>query len=293
MPLADFGYNAWIIKSRVGKEMQLLDTEITATNGKVVLDAGSNVSEHFTKEYALRELKAISMDISVNDLKAAQQSLGFNDVYLLAGDINSIPLAAESVDVVFLCEVLEHLNTPERAIKEAHRVLRKGGYIFIDVPWLHEIYRPLSAIVLRNLFALKNGKSPLLLKVMFKNLDEIDSMNSSVMLKRTWIGSLLINMARIFPTFRSFAPEYFVYNYYNGTIPEGNIHLQFRFPQEWSESINQVGFKILKKTGVFMTPPLLNRSRLCNLLSSKLESKMNDNALLRHSQILIIMATKT
>ena len=292
MPLSDYGYNTWIVKSRIAKEMQLLDTEIGTANGKIVLDAGSSASEHFLEEYSSRGLKVISMDISINSFITARQDSDFGDVSLLAGDVNSVPLAAESVDIVFLCEVLEHLNAPERALKEAHRVLRKGGYILIDVPWLHEVYRPLSAIVLRNLFAYKNGKSPLLLKIMFRNLDEIARLNSSNMLKRTWIGSILINMARIFPTFRSFDPEYFIYNYYGGTMPEGNMHLQFRFPKEWAEAINQVGFNVLKKTGVFMTPPLFHRSRLCNLLSSKLESHLNDSAILRNSQILIIMAKK-
>ena len=292
MPLSDYGYNTWIVKSRIAKEMQLLDSEITLTNGKTVLDAGSSANESFINEYTSRGLKAISMDISINSLSVARQNTNSGDVYLLAGDVNNIPLAAESVDIVFLCEVLEHLNAPERALKEAHRVLRKGGYILIDVPWLHEIYRPLSAITLRNLFAYKNGKSPLLLKIMFKNLDEIDGLNGGDKLKRTWIGSLFVNMTRIFPTFRSFDPEYFVYNYYHGTMPEGNMHLQFRYPQEWTKTIHQAGFRVLRKTGTHVTPLLLDRSRLCNLLFSKLEHRMSDTILLRQSQILIMMAKK-
>ncbi len=292
MPLSDYEYNIWCVKSRLGKEMQMLDAEITDTNSKTVLDAGSGASTHYFQEYAVRGLRATRMDIDIDNLNYARQNLNFDDAYLLAGDVNNIPIAEESLDMIFLCEVLEHLNTPEQALKEAHRVLRKGGYIFVDVPWLHEIYRPLSAILLRKLFAFKSGKPPLLLKVLFKNLNEIDKLNGYDMLKRRWMGSILINIARLFPTFRSFKAEYFVYNYYHGTLPEGNMHLQFRYPKEWVEATKQAGFKLVRETGAFITPPPFNRFRLCNLLSHKLERHVGDNVLLQLSQTLIIVAVK-
>lgn len=293
MPSSDYQYEIWGVKSRLGKEMQILDAEIAAIDGKSVLDAGSGASEHYFKEYAARGLRVLRMDISINNLSAIRKNSASDDAYLLAGDVNKIPLAAESVDILFLGEVLEHLNAPEQALEEAHRVLKRGGYIFIDVPWLHEIYRPLSAIMLRKLSSFKHGKPPLLLKILYRNLNEIDKLKDSAMLQRRWFGSLLINFARLFPTFRSFEPEYFVYNYYYGTIPEGNMHLQFRFPKEWAEAISQAGFKIIRKTGARITQPPFNRSRLCNLLSSKLEPRLGDNILLRLSQELIIVAIKT
>lgn len=294
MPLSDYEYHTWCIKSRLSKEIQILDSEIAATNGRTVLDAGSGAGEHYFKEYATRGLRAIRMDININNLGAAKKNSNSDNAYLLAGDVNNIPLAAESVDILFLCQVLEHLNAPEQALREAHRVLKKGGYIFVDVPWVHEIYRPLSAITLRKVSAFKrSGNLPLLLKILFRNLNEIDKLKDSAMLQRRWFGSLLIDFARLLPTFRSFEPEYFVYNHYYGTIPEGNMHLQFRIPREWAQAIRQAGFKLVRKSGAFITPPLLDRSRLCNLLSSKLEHHLGDNLLLLFSQILIIMGIKT
>lgn len=293
MSLSDYNYETWCVKSRLCQEMRILDAEIAATDGKIVLDAGSGTVEPYFEEYAARGLRAIRMDISINNLSTARKNSNSEDAYLLAGDVNNIPLAAESVDILFLCEVLEHLNAPDQALKEAHRILKSGGYIFIDVPWLHEVYRPLSAIALRTFSSFKrSGKPSLLLKILFKNLDEIDKLKESSMLKRRWLGSFLIKLARIFPTFRSFEPEYFIYNYYYGTIPEGNMHLQFRFPKEWAQAIRQAGFKLVRKTGARITPPPFNRSRLCNLLSSKLEPRLGDNILLRLSKELIIVAIK-
>lgn len=40
----------------------------------------------------------------------------------------------ESLDLVFLLEVLEHLDYPETALKEISRVVRPGGYLILGVP---------------------------------------------------------------------------------------------------------------------------------------------------------------
>jgi len=293
MSLSGYDYKTQIIKSRLDKELRTLDAEIAATDDKIVLDAGSGASEHHFKEYSRRGLRMIRMDISLNELNAARKTQNSDDAYLLAGDVNNIPLSAETVDLVFLGEILEHLNAPEQGLAEAHRVLKPGGYIFIDVPWLHEIYRPLSALILRNLASFKRGGNPpLLLRMLFSNLGEINKLKEGSMLKRRWFGSLLINLARLFPTFRSYEPETFIYNYYHGTISEGNMHLQFRFPKEWAEAVRGAGFKLVKKTGAFITPPPFDRFRLCNLLCDKLERHMGDSLLLSLSQILVIVAVK-
>lgn len=39
-----------------------------------------------------------------------------------------------SLDIVFLLEVLEHLDYPEAALTEIRRVLRPGGYLILGVP---------------------------------------------------------------------------------------------------------------------------------------------------------------
>lgn len=51
-----------------------------------------------------------------------------------------IPLQDESIDNVLLSEVLEHCPNPEIVIKEAFRVIRKGGNILITVPFVYQIH---------------------------------------------------------------------------------------------------------------------------------------------------------
>jgi SAM-dependent methyltransferase len=59
----------------------------------------------------------------------------------VAADAQALPIAAESVDVVFSTQVIEHLPHPERMLREAWRVLRPNGSLILSGPFywpLHE-----------------------------------------------------------------------------------------------------------------------------------------------------------
>ena len=58
----------------------------------------------------------------------------------ILADICQIPLENESIDKVLCCEVLEHLEEPQEAIKEIYRVLKKGGELILSVPFLFPIH---------------------------------------------------------------------------------------------------------------------------------------------------------
>ncbi len=47
------------------------------------------------------------------------------------GDIESVPLPDRSVDLAILSQALHHANHPQRAVAEAHRILRRGGQVLI------------------------------------------------------------------------------------------------------------------------------------------------------------------
>ena len=54
----------------------------------------------------------------------------------------SIPAAAETFDVVYIQHVLHHIGSVEKALAEARRVLKPGGYLFLietieDSPLIH------------------------------------------------------------------------------------------------------------------------------------------------------------
>ena len=53
---------------------------------------------------------------------------------VLLGDAESLPLKDECVDYVVCLETLEHLPTPGACMREAARVLKRGGWCLISMP---------------------------------------------------------------------------------------------------------------------------------------------------------------
>jgi SAM-dependent methyltransferase len=58
------------------------------------------------------------------------------DTVDVVGDAHNLPFDDSSFDSVIMQAVLEHLHTPEVAIKEAFRVLKPGGFLYLEVPFL-------------------------------------------------------------------------------------------------------------------------------------------------------------
>jgi len=57
------------------------------------------------------------------------------ELHLLDVSKEIIPLEDASVDVVFLLQMLEHLENPWHCIREAVRVTKKGGDVFFAIPF--------------------------------------------------------------------------------------------------------------------------------------------------------------
>jgi len=58
----------------------------------------------------------------------------------IVSDIAKIPFKEESVDIIILNAVLEHTKQPELVIQESHRVLKRGGLIYITVPFIYPLH---------------------------------------------------------------------------------------------------------------------------------------------------------
>lgn len=55
----------------------------------------------------------------------------------IVGDIHNIPLKNNSVDAIICLAVLEHIENPFKAFSEMYRILKKGGYLLVYVPFLY------------------------------------------------------------------------------------------------------------------------------------------------------------
>ena|SRR5665213_1494993 len=56
---------------------------------------------------------------------------------------NSQTIPDETFDIIICTEVLEHVNNPFGAVKEMHRILKKGGRVYVSTPYNFRIHGPL------------------------------------------------------------------------------------------------------------------------------------------------------
>lgn len=58
----------------------------------------------------------------------------------IVGDAHNLPFKNNSLDGVVINAVLEHLEYPELAVQEIYRVLKKGGYVIAETPFLQHYH---------------------------------------------------------------------------------------------------------------------------------------------------------
>jgi SAM-dependent methyltransferase len=67
-------------------------------------------------------------------------ALGYQGSPHVFGDGQSLPLKGESMDAIVMLDVLEHMPKPAKALAETKRVLKPGGTLIIQVPFLYPLH---------------------------------------------------------------------------------------------------------------------------------------------------------
>lgn len=79
--------------------------------------------------------------ISQPAVNFARTRLGLN---IYDRDLLDVQLPDESLDIITIWHVLEHLPDPEACVAEMHRILKMGGILVVEVPNLDSWSRPLT-----------------------------------------------------------------------------------------------------------------------------------------------------
>ena len=150
--------------------------------GEVVLDLGSGggIDVFISSKYVGETGKVYGLDMTDEMLKLAndnKEKMGVTNSEFLKGYIEDIPLNNEIIDVVTSNCVINLCESKEDALREAYRVLKKGGRLAIaDVVMLKDIPESIKQSVemwvgcIAGALAVKDYER-ILTKVGFKNIE--------------------------------------------------------------------------------------------------------------------------
>jgi len=112
--------------------------EIGAGTGRDSFPFLKQGAEVYVLDYSPAAIRIISRLNAENSIK----------VNAILGDAFSIPVADNSMDIVFHQGLLEHFKDPLTLLKENVRVLKPGGLLLVDVPQKYHYYTVIKHILI-------------------------------------------------------------------------------------------------------------------------------------------------
>lgn len=95
---------------------------------RVLVVGGGAIGQGMTALYDAENIEIIGFDIYSND------------IVQFVADAHDIPLLSESVDVVIVQAVLEHVLDPKRVVSEIYRVLKIDGLVYSETPFMQQVH---------------------------------------------------------------------------------------------------------------------------------------------------------
>ncbi len=101
----------------------------------VTLEPGGG-SAYVSAMLAEKGYQAYALDYASMPLQMAQEQLK-SKATLIQGDLFNIPFAANTFDLTFNNSTMEHFKNPLDGLMEMARVTKRGGYVFVGVPFTY------------------------------------------------------------------------------------------------------------------------------------------------------------
>jgi len=133
-------------RTRLAADLHLIDRHVE--KGARVLEYGA-IPLLMTAALAALDFKVSALDLGPERFARAIESLGL-DVTRSDVEIEAVPFAGGTFDVVLFNELFEHLRiNPIFTLKEVHRVLKPGGLLLLSTPNLRS-FRGIRNLILRD-----------------------------------------------------------------------------------------------------------------------------------------------
>jgi SAM-dependent methyltransferase len=131
----------------VTTDLSMLE-RLVEPGGKDVLDIGCGGGD-LVRDLADRGARVIGVEISAEQLAPAIACDGGRGARYLVGRAQELPLDDASVDVAVFVRALHHVPPPDltQALREACRVLRPGGKVYVAEPLAEGDYFALTSLV--------------------------------------------------------------------------------------------------------------------------------------------------
>lgn len=113
--------------TRSAKNLRRLEAAVFAKNAEpVILNGGSGDASGPGMSALSDRFRARTVNVDTAVLPAVN----------LRADVAAVPLADGRVDLVLAKALLEHVPDPDAVISEFARLLRPGGRVYVEMPWL-------------------------------------------------------------------------------------------------------------------------------------------------------------
>ena len=113
----------------LGKLQVLFQTHLIES--RLVLDAGCGPERRYLSNF-FPHTWGVGLDIDRENLVKAKKANTSNNVLFVVGDIQNLPFVENVFDLVVCCDVLEHVEKPDKAVEELAMILRKKGRLLIS-----------------------------------------------------------------------------------------------------------------------------------------------------------------